>query len=423
MERQESIGVLKRCWETKWGMPGFVRPKKDRTIHTIEDLRELNKCVVHEVYPLPRIQDILHCRQNYKYFTKINISMQYYTFMLDEESSWYAIIVTPMGKWRRIRVPMGFLGSTDWAQATMEEIYQDVLNDVELYIDDIGIFDTDWSKHIAMIDLVLTCLEENGFTINPLKCEWGVKETDWLGHWLTPTGPKPWRKKIEPILALAPPKSLKQLCALIGFINFYKDYWKKRAHTMAPLTSLTGLKTNKKFCQSWSTPQLKAFNAIKAMIACKILLTYPDPNEPFDIKTDASDYQLGAVIKQHGIPVAFFSRKLTSAQRNYTTIQKELLSIVDVLTTFRPILYGSKIHIWTNHDKLIYTKLSTQQVLRWRLSIKEYGPKFHYKPGIENIEADMLSRYPLLEGENMDEQLFYDALLLESFLNYPEDVD
>ncbi len=141
------------------------------------------------------------------------------------------------------------------------------------------------------------------------------------------------------------------------------------------------------------------------------------------IDTDASDYQLGAVIKQHGIPVAFFSRKLTSAQRNYTTIQKELLSIVDVLTTFRPILYGSKIHIWTNHDKLTYTKLSTQQVLRWRLSIKEYGPKFHYKPGIENIEADTLSRYPLLKGENMDQQLFHDALLLESFLNYPEDVD
>jgi hypothetical protein len=107
----------------------------------------------------------------------------------------------------------------------------------------------------------------------------------------------------------------------------------------------------------------------------------------------------------------FFSRKLTSTQRNYRTIQKELLSIVKVLTTFHPILYGSKIHIWTGHDNLTYTKLSIQQVLRWQLSIKEYGPKFHYKPGIENIEADTLSRYPLLEGENMDEQLFYDTLL------------
>jgi hypothetical protein len=89
--------------------------------------------------------------------------MQYYTFMLTEEASWYVVVVvTPMGKWRRIRVPMGFLGSTNWAQATMEEIFQDVLDEVELYIDDIGLFHSDWSKHIAMIDLVLTCLEETG---------------------------------------------------------------------------------------------------------------------------------------------------------------------------------------------------------------------------------------------------------------------
>jgi hypothetical protein len=104
-------------------------------------------------------------------------------------------IVTPIGKWRRTRVPMGFIGSTDWAQVTMEEIFQDVLDEVELYIDDIRLFHTKWKDHITMVDLVLTRLEENGFTVNPLKCEWGVQETNWLGHWLTPNGPKPWRKK------------------------------------------------------------------------------------------------------------------------------------------------------------------------------------------------------------------------------------
>jgi hypothetical protein len=153
-----------------------------------------------------------------------------------------------------------------------------------------------------------------------------------------PNGPKPWRKKIEPILALAPPNSLKQLRSFIGFINFYKDYWKRGAHTMSPLTALTGLKSNKNFHNQWQNAQFKAFNAVKAMIARNVLLTYPNPNDPFDIETDALDYQLEAVIKQHGQPVAFFSRKLTGAQRNYTTIQKELLSIIKTLTTFRPIL-------------------------------------------------------------------------------------
>jgi hypothetical protein len=121
---------------------------------------------------------------------------------------------------------------------------------------------------------------------------------------------------------------------------------------MTPLSALTGLKSNKLFRERWLKAQTLAFKPVKAMIARDVLLTYPNPNEPFDIKTDASDYQLGAVIKQHGHPAAFFSRKLTGAQRNYTTIQKELLSIVEKLTVFRPILLGSQIHIWTDHANL-----------------------------------------------------------------------
>jgi hypothetical protein len=117
---------------------------------------------------------------------------------------------------------MGLIGSTDWALATMEEIFKDVLDDVKLYINNIGLLHTKWKDHLAMIDLVLTPLKENSFTVNPLKCKWGVKETNWLDHWLTPTGPKQWCKKIEPILALVPPTSLKQLRAFIGFVHFYK---------------------------------------------------------------------------------------------------------------------------------------------------------------------------------------------------------
>jgi hypothetical protein len=133
---------------------------------------------------------------------------------------------------------------------------------------------------------------------------------------------------------------------------------------MSPLTELTGLKSNKLFCDRWQKAQLLAFEGVKAMIAREVQLSYPDPNKPFDIETDASNYQLGAVIKQHGCPVAFFSRKLTGAQQKYTTIQKELLSIVKTLTMFCPILLGSQLHVWTDHANLTYTNITSQQVLR-----------------------------------------------------------
>jgi hypothetical protein len=135
--------------------------------------------------------------------------MQYYTFMLNDtfmlnyKSCSYVVIVMPIGKWCRKRVPMGFIGSTNWAQAMMEESYKDVLDEVELYIDGIRLFHTDWSKHAAMIELVLTHLEENCFTVNPLKCEWGVKEeTSWLGHWLTPQVLSHGGRKLDQFLLL-----------------------------------------------------------------------------------------------------------------------------------------------------------------------------------------------------------------------------
>jgi hypothetical protein len=192
-----------------------------------------------------------------------------------------------------------------------------------------------------------------------LKSEWAITKTDWLRHYLTPTRPKPWHHKTKPILALAPLQSLKQLCAFTNAVNFYKDYWKNCTHMMVPLTSLT------------QTPTFNAFNAVKDMIAHGDLLTYPDPKESFDIEINASNYQLGAVIKQIGCPVVFFTQNFTGMERNYMTIQKELLSIVEMLTTFSPILHCSKICVWTNCANLTFTQLSLQQVLCWRLFIEE----------------------------------------------------
>ena len=120
------------------------------------------------------------------------------------------------------------------------------------------------STLLVTLERTLSRLEKAGFSINPLKCERGVQETDWLGYWVTPSGLKPWLKKVNAILKLAPPRTLKEVRSFIGAVTFYRDMFPRCSHILTPLTDLTKSPWSK--VVHWTNEHQKAFEEMKALI-------------------------------------------------------------------------------------------------------------------------------------------------------------
>ena len=388
VERLVKIGVLKKVNRSEWAAPTFIIPKKDGTVRFLSDFRELNKRIKRQPFPLPKIQDLMLKLEGFSYATSLDLNMGYYHIELDLFSKELCTIVLPWGKYEYQRLPMGLCNSPDIFQEKMSQLMMD-LEFVRVYIDDLLIITSgSWTDHLDKLEEVLARLEKAGLKVNAKKSFFGKPELEYLGYWITRHGIQPLPKKVQAISNMKPPKSTKEVRSFVGMINYYRDMWIRRSEILAPLTKLCSKST--KF--SWGEEQQKAFEQIKKVVSQEILLAYPDFNELFEIHTDASDYQLGAVISQKGRPIAFYSRKLSSAQQNYTTTERELLAIVETLKEFRNILLGHKIKVYTDHENLTYKQFNSSRVMRWRLLIEEFGPELEYIKGQKNIVADALSR-------------------------------
>ncbi len=125
----------------------------------------------------------------------------------------------------------------------------------------------------------------------------------------------------------------------------------------------------------------QALKHMKTIMAVDVLMACPNHNIPIHIYTDASDYQMGAVIVQLKCPISYWSKKLTDTQQNYHIMEKELLSIAMVLETFHSILLVAKLFIYTNYKILTFANLNYCCILHWQSFVEEYGPPIIYHPG------------------------------------------
>jgi hypothetical protein len=351
VERLCQLGVLERQPASEWASLFFIIPKKDKTVRFSSDFWEVNERLVRKPFPIPKISMVLQEVEGFSYATTLDLNMGYYTIRLDPDASKICTIIFPWGKYFYKRLPMGIVGSPDIFQGKMSELMES-LEFVRAYLDDLlCISKVSLEDHLEKLEEVLKQLCNAGLKVNAAKSTFCALEIEYLGYILTRDGIKPQSNKVQAILAIKPPTEVKQLRHFLGMMQYYRDLWARRSNMLAPLTSLVGecgqtkstrAKGTKKAPWHWDEVHQRAFDHIKTTIAKDVVLAYPDYSKVFEIYTNASSKQLGAVITQDNKPIRFFSRKLSDTQRKYRIAKIELLVIVETLKSSKGCYGASK---------------------------------------------------------------------------------
>eukprot|EP00804_Cyclotella_cryptica_P013981 CCRYP_002486-RA/>CCRYP_002486-RA protein AED:0.28 eAED:0.38 QI:0/0/0/1/1/1/2/0/343 len=270
---------------------------------------------------------------------------------------------------------------------------------VRTYLDDLlCIRKGSLEDHLNKLRRVFIRLRDAGLTGNARKSSFCAVETEYLGYVLSRDNIKPQPKKVQAILALTPPQNVKQLRRFLGMVQYYRDicttYQLRWGMGECGHTKVTKANKTKKSRGIGTASTSKAFDTVKAIIACDVTLAYPDYLQGFEIYMDSSKFQLVAAITQNNRPLAFFSRKLSQAQQKYSMTEQELLARVETLKEFKGMLWGQQITVYTDHKNLMQDALglTSDRVYRWRLLLEEYVPTIVNIKGIHNTVADAISR-------------------------------
>ena len=191
-------------------------------------------------FPIPKISTVLQELEGFTFATSLDLNMGYYTISLDPDASKICTIIFPWGKYSYLQLPMGIAGSPDIFQAKMSELMA-ALEFVQTYLDDLlCITRASLDDHLEHLKVVLTGLQEVDLKDNAPESKFCAKETEYLGYILTKDGIKPQPNKVQAILALTPPKGVKDLHRFLGMVQYYRDLWARCSKMLAPLTSLVG---------------------------------------------------------------------------------------------------------------------------------------------------------------------------------------
>ena len=391
-----------------WNSPFIAPPKKDghggkSGVRVCMDTKHVNALLDGDPYSssrVPRIEEVLRRFHGFKHASALDLSSAYQQLPVDPKDR-HKLAFTYQGRryqWKRW--PFGLSPATPQFQKVMERVLRGI-DGVVIYVDDVVVL-TDGSveDHIKTLRLVLERLNEHKLRLNLDKCHFGFKRVVVLGHQVSGEDRNIDPDKVKQVIDWPVPRSSKDINRFLGFTNFVREYIPGYARLSAPLDTLRHAKGTFRLDAS----QQRSFSSLKAAINSAAVLQTPRSDLPFHVACDASQLGLGAALYQEEPledgtvrrrHIAFASKSLNGAQRNYPATKRELLGIVHALRAFSHWILGEHFILFTDHASLTTMLTSSHRsfvVDNWLDVLLEYDFEVRHRPGIQMVLSDALSR-------------------------------
>lgn len=402
LEELQRKGMI-RPSTSGWSSPVLFARNGSGKLRFCVDYRAVNELTKRDRHPLPLIQDCFDQLGGAVIFSKFDLQQGFHQMKIDDNDVEKTAFGTRYGHYEWLVMPFGLANAPSTFQRMMNDILREYLDDfVQVYLDDILVYSKSEEEHLIHVAKVLEALEKAELKISGKKSVLCATEMQFVGHLISKDGIRVMPDKVEAIKEWPRPENVYDVRAFLGLAGYYRRFIKNFARIAAPLHGLTAGAVKKKAKIAWLPLHELAFITLKDALQTAPVLCTPDPQKPFVVETDASDYAVGAVLLQKGEdgvehPVAFESAKLNPAQQNYPAQEKELLGILHAYRKWRVYLEGAveETIVRTDHGSLVYLKtqvLPSRRLHRWIEEFAEMSIKVEYKKGSTNIVPDALSR-------------------------------
>ncbi len=392
--RQLALGLIAEARPTPWASGVVVATNTSGKLRMCIDYVELNKRTIRDAYPIPDVTEIFHWLADWQWMAKTDMASGYNQVVVDPASTDVLAFICHAGLYTPNRMPFGPTNAPAHFGRSLHNAFRDLPNS-RIFFDDCPTAAKTFDEFYAALGAFLERCRTLHIRLNPGKCIVGPKKLKLIGRLVGPGSIEIDPEGVRPLAEMRPPQNKAELHSFLGLAQWFGPFVHDLATKAGELWPL--IKKDAAFL--WGEEEDRAFRAVRDAIVNAGPLAQFHPGAPIVVRPDFSTIGLGGGIYQRSEqgdlePLLFYSRKLSDAEKKYSTIEGECLAIVAGFEKGRPfILPATTVSVWTDHSNLQFLRTSqNRRVQHWALTLSEFCFDVVYCPGTDNAVGDCLSR-------------------------------